>query len=270
MELEEGIAKARGSHGVQSAETVLLVLSAFVDAEPMPMLKTLAERTGLHPAKVHRYLVSLCRTGYVEQDSMTSRYRLGPASLRLAFAAMESIDAIRVARPMLASFCQKLRETVVLGIWNAGGPTIAIKETLPGLLVMTAPEGFVLPVLRSSIGSVFGAWLSRDITQKTIDKELMQLESDDNQSWPKTTTDMEEMFAEIRKRGLSRTTGQFSPGSHSFAAPVFDASGQIAAVLCTLGPTGQFNSNWDSPTAAGLLECAAALSHRLGHIDRRG
>src|SRR5271170_7861312 len=70
-----------GSHGVQSAETVLDVLSAFVGAPPMPMLKHLAERTGMHPAKVHRYLVSLVRRGYVEQDETTSRYRLGPASL---------------------------------------------------------------------------------------------------------------------------------------------------------------------------------------------
>src|SRR5882757_4012204 len=86
--------KKMGAHGVQSAETLLTVLSAFVGAEPTPMLKTLAERT-----KVHRYVVSLTRAGYVEQDEMTSRYRLGPASLRLAFAAMNSIDIIRVARP---------------------------------------------------------------------------------------------------------------------------------------------------------------------------
>src|SRR5260221_7757864 len=37
--------KKMGAHGVQSAETLLTVLSAFVGAEPTPMLKTLAERT---------------------------------------------------------------------------------------------------------------------------------------------------------------------------------------------------------------------------------
>src|SRR5882757_1720987 len=125
--------KKMGAHGVQSAETLLTVLSAFVGAEPTPMLKTLAERTEMHPAKVHRYLVSLSRAGYVEQDEMTSRYRLGPAALRLAFAAMNSIDVIRVARPLMADFCNRLQNTVVLAVWNTGGPTIAARETLPGL-----------------------------------------------------------------------------------------------------------------------------------------
>jgi len=151
---------AKGPHGVQSAETVLEVLSAFIGAEPLPlMLKTIAERTQMHPAKVHRYLVSLCRLGYVEQDEATSRYRFGPSSLQLAFAALGAFDCIRLARPMMADFCHRLRSSVVLAIWNTGGPAIAIKETMPGLLTVSLVEGTVLPILRSSIGRAFGAWL---------------------------------------------------------------------------------------------------------------
>lgn len=261
--------KVRGSHGVQSAETVLEVLFAFVGAEPMPMLKTLAERTGMHPAKVHRYLVSLCRMGYVEQDSMTSRYRLGPASLRLALAAMMAIDGIRVARPLMADFCCRLQHTVVLGVWNAGGPTIAIKETLPGLLTMTATEGFMLPLLRSSIGAVFGAWLPRERTQGLIDAELAQLQANPQPGCPSSIEEVEALFAEVRRHGLARTTGQLNINSHSFAAPIFDAAGQVAAVLCTIGPTGQFDSRWDSPTGKMLLACAAEVSRGLGHVDRQ-
>lgn len=265
MTIEASDKGERISHGVQSAETVLQILSAFIDMEPMPMLKSLAERTQMHPAKVHRYLVSLCRAGYVEQDAMTSRYRLGPASLRLAFAAMNSIDAIRVARPLMAGFCQRLKETVVLGVWSESGPTIAIKETLPGLLVMSAPEGFNPPLLLSSIGSVFGTWLPRSKTGSIIERELEQIQADPDVEWPRTMADVENMFAQIRARGFTRTMGQFSPSTHSFAAPIFDASGQIVAVLCALGVAGHFNSEWDSPTASGLLECAAELCASLGY-----
>lgn len=259
----------RGAHGVQSAETVLEILSAFIGTDPMPMLKTLSARTNMHPAKVHRYLVSLVRAGYVEQDELTSRYRLGPASLRLAFAAMNSIDAIRVAKPMLAGFCQRLQESVVLGVWNAGGPTIAVKESLPGLLTMAAGEGTRLPILRSSIGSVFGTWLPRETTQDMIEQELAQIQQDAKIESPQSMIDVEEMFAEIRQRGLGRTRGQLNPSTHSFAAPVFDASGEIGAVLCAIGPAGQFNSNWNSPTAKTLLACAAEISQALGYVEQR-
>jgi DNA-binding IclR family transcriptional regulator len=255
-------AKKMGAHGVQSAETLLTVLSAFVGAEPTPMLKTLAERTGMHPAKVHRYIVSLSRAGYVEQEEMTSRYRLGPAALRLAFAAMNSIDVIRVARPLMADFCNRLQNTVVLAVWNTGGPTIAARETLPGLLAMTATEGFVLPILQSSIGSVFGAYLPRTKTASLIAAELTRPQP----GCPKSEFEIDDLFTNIRRRGLARTTGQLSAATHSFATAIFDASGSIVGVLCTLGPTGHFDSNWNSPIAKTLRACAGEISERLGYL----
>jgi DNA-binding IclR family transcriptional regulator len=257
--------RSNGAHGVQSAETVLEVLSAFVGATPMPMLKNLAERTGMHPAKVHRYLVSLVRRGYVEQDEATSRYRLGPASLRLSFATMNSVDAIRVARPLLADFCNRIRHTVVLALWNATGPTIAARETLPGLLAMTVTEGYTLPLLRSSIGNVFGAYLPRAKTDLLIGAELAVRPAGGG----KSMQEVEALFDDTRRRGLARTTGQFNLGSHSFAAPVFDALGALAAVLCAVGPAGVFDSSWKSPTAVELRTCAAEISQRLGYEDKR-
>ena len=256
--------RSNGAHGVQSAETVLEVLSAFVGAPPMPMLKHLAERTGMHPAKVHRYLVSLVRRGYVEQDEATSRYRLGPAALRLSFATMNAVDAIRVARPLLADFCHRIRHTVVLALWNPAGPTIAARETLPGQLVMTATEGYTLPLLRSSIGNVFGAYLPRGKTDALIKAELAVRPA----GREKNVKEVDALFDETRRRGLARTTGQLNLGSHSFAAPVFDAPGEIAAVLCALGPSGVFDSSWKSPTAMELRICAAEISQRLGYENK--
>ena len=257
--------RLNGAHGVQSAETVLEVLSAFVGAPPMPMLKHLAERTGMHPAKVHRYLVSLVRRGYVEQDEATSRYRLGPASLRLSFATMNAVDAIRVARPLLADFCNRIRHTVVLALWNASGPTIAARETLPGLLAMTATEGYTLPLLRSSIGNVFGAYLPRSKTESLIKAEVAVRPA----GREKNMQEVAALLEDTRRRGLARTTGQLSLGSHSFAVPVFDAQGEIAAVLCALGPAGVFDSSWKSPTAVELRTCAAEISQRLGYEKQK-
>jgi DNA-binding IclR family transcriptional regulator len=255
--------KQRGeSNGVQAAVTVLEVLSAFIGAGPSPMLKTLAERTGMHPAKVHRYLSSLCQAGFVEQDPDSSRYSLGVASLRLGVAAMSSIDAIRVARPLMLDFCHRLKHTVVLAVWAGTGPTIAIKESMPGLFVMSASEGYTVPLLRSSIGRVFSTYSSREKTQSMIELELQEALP----GTPPTMEEVEALFEEVRRRGLARTTGQLSQFVHSLAAPVFGVSGEIVAVLCTLGSAGEFNSNWTSPAAHTLRECAAELSERLGYV----
>jgi DNA-binding IclR family transcriptional regulator len=81
--------------------------------------------------------------------------------------------------------------------------------------------------------------------------------------------EVEALFDDTRRRGLARTTGQLSLGSHSFAAPVFDAPGDLAAVLCALGPAGVFDSSWKSATAVILRTCAAEISQHLGYEDKR-
>src|SRR5690242_12954732 len=90
-----------GSGGVQTVETVLNVLNAFIGAEPTPMLKSIGERAGMHPAKVHRYLVSFSKHGYVRQDTASGRYRLGPSTLLLGYAALNAIPVVPIARPVL-------------------------------------------------------------------------------------------------------------------------------------------------------------------------
>src|ERR1700691_3384611 len=68
---------ARAQQGVQGVEIGLRIAYALANA-PGPMaLRDLAAATRLAPSKVHRYLVSLCRSGMVEQDGTNGRYDLG-------------------------------------------------------------------------------------------------------------------------------------------------------------------------------------------------
>jgi DNA-binding IclR family transcriptional regulator len=260
---------ADSKQGVQAAETVLQVLTGFIESEPMPKLKTLAEKIGMHPAKVHRYLVSLSRAGYVEQDAETSRYRLGPLALRLGLAAMSTVDSIRVAKPLMHSFCEQLGHTLLLAIWN-NAPTIALKESSPGLITITAAEGTVLPILTSAIGRAFGAWMPKEKVAGLLTNELNWLRSHSVPDCPTSVKDAEALFAEIRKRGLARTTGERHVAFHALSAPVFHGSGELAAVLCTVGPAGHFDSSWTGKTATTLRAAAETLSAALGHTGRRG
>ena len=136
--------------GVQSVETGLCVLSAFIGAESMPMLKTLAERANMHPAKVHRYLVSLCRSGFVRQDAATGRYRLAEGALRLGFAAMNAVDVVNIARPILQGLRAAHGQSAMLALWGAQGPTVTLQEFHPAPITMSARVGSILPILGRS------------------------------------------------------------------------------------------------------------------------
>jgi len=83
---------------VLAVEGVLSVLEAFIDAEPMLMLKTIAQKAQLQPAKARRYLVSLCHAGFVRQHPQSGLYQLADGALRLGLAALEATDPIAVSQ----------------------------------------------------------------------------------------------------------------------------------------------------------------------------
>ena len=257
---------SKESSGVQSLETGLGLLSAFMDLEPLPMLKTLAARAGMPPAKAHRYLASYCKTGYVERDSDTGRYRLGPNALRLGLAAMNGLDAVRVARPLLAGICQRLDHPVFLAVWGATGATVVLLENAGGPITLTARVGMSLPMLSSSTGLTFGAWLPRAATRALIEAELARTTRLDAPGVPRSLAEAEALFREIRRRGLARATGQLNPGVNAFSAPVFDHAAQVAAVLSTLGPARSFSADWNGETAYRLREAAGKLTTALGGV----
>lgn len=70
-----------GKHGVQSLEVGMSLLKAMVAGQQAMMLKDIAAAADMPASKAHRYLVSLIRSGLVEQDPLSSRYTLGPFAL---------------------------------------------------------------------------------------------------------------------------------------------------------------------------------------------
>jgi DNA-binding IclR family transcriptional regulator len=261
--------QAIARNGVQALETGLRVLDAFVDAEPLLQLKTVAERADMHPAKVHRYLASLCRAGFVEQDVGTARYRLGQAALRLGFAAMTSVDVLRVARPRMASFAHAFGHSAMLAIWGGSGPTVALQELVQGPITITASVGSPLPLLRSSTGRTFAAWLPCERTAAMLREELAYLRGHPQVDSPKTMAEAELLLEDTRRRGLARAVGQVNAAVHALSAPIFDGKGDIVAVLSAIGPVGRFDSTWSGPVAIALRQAARSISEDLGHTDAK-
>lgn len=85
----------RTSAGIQSAEIALSVLSAMAHAGGAHAVSELGRQLGMPRAKVHRYLVSLERMGFVEQDPASARYRLGAQALQVGLSALSDVDFVR-------------------------------------------------------------------------------------------------------------------------------------------------------------------------------
>jgi DNA-binding IclR family transcriptional regulator len=257
------------SGGVQAVDTAVRVLSALIDTGAPLMLKTVAERADMQPPKAHRYLVSFCRSGLAERDASSGGYRLGPLAVRIGLAALRRLNVVQVASPTLGELRDEVGFTVGLAVWGAAGPTFVRFEETNDALIISGRPGSVLPVLSSSTGRVFGAYLPRSLTAHLIARELSGAQhpgGTPNKAVAKMTqADVETLFASVRTHKLATIKGDLNPGLHGVSAPVFDHAGAVAGVITVMGSAGLIDTSLDSHVAQALTARAAEASGRMGY-----
>lgn len=254
--------------GVQAVDTAVRVLSALIDTGAPLMLKTVAERAEMQPPKAHRYLVSFCRGGLAERDAVTGGYRLGPLAVRLGLAALRRLNVVQVASPTLGDLRDELGFTVGLAVWGAAGPTFVRFEETNDALIISGRPGSVMPVLTSSTGRVFGAYLPRSVTAALIQRELAGIPhpggSPNSAVRNMSMKDVEAMFDTVRTHKMAQVKGDLNPGLHGLSAPIFDHAGAVSGVITVMGSAGLIDTRLDGPVAAMLAARAEEVSRRMG------
>jgi DNA-binding IclR family transcriptional regulator len=256
----------KGLKGIQSVEFGGNILKLMAEAgRPLP-LGELAKAAGMSASKARRYLISLSRLGMVEQDSATALYDLGWLSIRVGLAALSRRDIVRDSRPILRRLRDDINETVALVLWAFDGPTVAhFEEADRGVLRVVAQVGTTLPLLSTSAGQIFAAYLPATITKTMIDNERLGKRALAYAlTKPVDAAEVEAILGDVRQRGIARRVGQPVEGINTVAAPVFDHGGDIAAVIVALGYKNTLDVKWNGRIATALKFSAAEISRNLG------
>ena len=103
----------------QSLERGLAILSAFKPGRPLLGSSELAREIGLSRSTAHRYVASLAMLGYLQQDPLTRKYRLGPRVLDLGFSAINSMEIREISAPHLQQLSDETGHTVNMAILDA-------------------------------------------------------------------------------------------------------------------------------------------------------
>ena len=90
----------------------LSLLDHFDASIPEVGLVDMARLSGLDKATARRLLVALGKKGFVEQDPVTRRYRLGAALVRLARIREIALPMLDIARPLVEELSRQCGETV--------------------------------------------------------------------------------------------------------------------------------------------------------------
>jgi DNA-binding IclR family transcriptional regulator len=248
---------------VRSAEIGTDILKALASLSPSTSLSRLAEQVQMPPSKVHRYLQALIASGFAEQNPATNHYALGREALRVGLAALGSMDVLKQAALPLSQLRDTLNESCFLAVWGNQGPTVVNIEPAVREVTVVTQVGSVLPLLSSSTGLVFCAFLPERETAGLREAEQSTLSNARQAQLPS-------LLSSIRRAALHHVHGLLLPGVDALSAPIIDAMGRIAAVMTVVGPSSMFHAEADGPAAAALSKAAAAVSWRMGYEAPHG
>ncbi|GAA1847654.1 IclR family transcriptional regulator [Actinomadura bangladeshensis] len=252
-----------------SLDRGLRILSAFTGDRSVLGIADLARAVALTKSTTHRYVATLTKLEYLQQDPETKKYSLGPRAVDLGFAAIDSMELTGIAGPPLQTLADETGYTASMGL-SDGLDVVYVDRRRSGRRSSLAMDlnlhiGSRLPAYCTSMGKVLLAYKDAAELRQLLDRTDMARRG------PKTITNREQLMAalaRVRQTGVAVNDEELAPGLRSFAAPVRDRSGSViaavnVAVHLTVAPASV-------DALAGRVEpplrrAAAEISRRLGH-----
>lgn len=253
--------------GSRSLERGLTILAAFRPGRPLLGVSELSREIGLSRSTAHRYVATLARLGYLRQDQVTRKYRLGPRVLDLGFSAISSMGLREISTPILKQLSEATGHTVNMAILD--GPDIVYVERSRSArqdqreIDLDLHVGSRLPAYCTSMGKVLLAYLPPPELEEMLGAvELVR-------RGPNTLVRREELVAEltgVRETGLAVNNEELAFGLRSIAAPVRGPGGDVVAAI-NLAVHRSWGSLADlvERLSPPLRSAAAEISGQLGY-----
>lgn len=238
----------------------LSLLDHFNAQTPELGLVDMAKLSKLDKATTRRLLVALAAKGFIEQDSVTRRYRLGAALVRFARIREAAFPLIEIARSVVESLSQRTGETVhvsqiagnvlssvfVCESPRANRVSVDVGQTLPfnctasgQAFLSAAPETFQNEVMKGPLPRV----TRKSITSASVLKKRIE---------------------ETRNLGYAHSDQGFEDGVVSVAAPILGPNGAAIGALSITSPAVRADPATLRRHGLEVRDAAARISAALG------
>jgi IclR family pca regulon transcriptional regulator len=216
----------------QSLERGLAILSLFTPDRPALGISEIAGTLGLTRSTTHRYVATLARLGYLDQDAASRKYRLGSRVLDLGFSLLGSMDLREIAAPHLRRLTDATGYTSNLAIRDDTDVILIDRvRGRPGRyhqLEFSLHVGSRLPAYCSATGKALLAFLPRTDLDHLLERvDLIQ-------RGPKTLAGKGALLADldrVRRTGIAVNDEELERALRSVAAPVRSRTGEVVAAV---------------------------------------
>lgn len=242
--------------GVRVLHKTLDILEEIKTTESGFKLAALSRKVSLPKATVYRILATLEGRGYLDRAADGS-YRV--ARKLFDFERTEPLEQIlnRVAQPLMERLAASSKETVNLGILDAGEVVVINTVESQQAVRMSSKIGNRRVLHATALGKVLLAGLPDKEVQRLIRIKGLSRLTDH------TLTAKAAVMAEIhkvRQRGWALDNQENEVEGRCIAAPVFGPDGRVAAALSISGPVFRMDLGRAAALVPELKAACAAIS----------
>ena len=209
--------------GVQSLGRAFAILEEVARHRDGIGLADLSKLVGLHNSTTFHLAKTMVSLGYLRQEKDSKRYRVGRPLFALAASALDEIEMVNVATPILEELSRETGESGHFAVRMGDAVVVIARTSGPGAFQLTDRVGVVRPAHCTALGKIILASLRPDQLKRFLERVDMKPSTD------KSITDVAVLLreiAEIKRTGIAFDDGEFNPEVRCVAVPVMDFTGQ--------------------------------------------
>jgi IclR family acetate operon transcriptional repressor len=252
---------------IHSLDKGLQVLELVASSDGHATLAGMTEKLRWDKSTVFRLLTTLTRRGYVEQDAISKRYRLGYRLLGIQQTILQSLDYVTLTRDVLSQLAESTREASHFAILQNDHGVVISQKNSPEKIGVWAQPGEIEPLHCTAVGKALLIQMQEVALHDVVSKLDMKAYT------PNTITSRQELLEAIRKMraaGYAIDKEEYVTGARCIAAPVkIPGSHQLFAIGIS-GPASRVVTGRIPGLVASVLKAAAELNVRFtGELPRR-
>jgi IclR family KDG regulon transcriptional repressor len=257
-------AEDRQRVGVQSLGRAFAILEEVARHREGIGLADLSKLVGLHNSTTFHLAKTMVSLGYMRQEKDSKRYRVGRPLFALAASALDEIEMVNVATPILEDLSRETGESSHFAVRMGDTVVVIARTSGPGAFQLTDRVGVVRPAHCTALGKIILAALRPDQLRRFVQRVELK------PSTKKSITDIAVLLreiAEIRRSGIAYDDGEFNLEVRCVAVPVTNFTGQVIGALGISGPVWRMSDPALQGRAKTVQAAAQRLSAELGAQD---
>ena len=242
--------------GIQSLGRAFAIIEEVARHREGISLADLGRQVGLHNSTTFHLARTMVSLGYLRQEKDSKRYRVGRPLFALAASALDEIEMVNLATPLLEELSRDTGESGHFAIRMGDAVVVIARTSGPGAFQLTDRVGVVRPAHCTALGKIILASLRPDQLKRFIERvELKPSTEKSITSVPALTREI----AEIKRTGIAFDDGEFNPEVRCIAVPVMNFTGQVIGALGISGPIWRLSNQ----TLQGHAKVIRAAANRL-------